>query len=84
MFFLAILSKFDIWTIKEGEGPFQQKQSFFLTYYDFGDKYVYVIGGQSNSKQPMKQCEKFDVQNLKWTNIASLNQEKMNPGCIMI
>lgn len=35
----------------------------FAAHYDFGDRYVYVIGGTNDQGKMIKECEKFDVLN---------------------
>ena len=38
-----------------------EKRRAFGSYYNFGEKYIYIIGGQNENKKTMKKCEKFDV-----------------------
>lgn len=52
----------------------------FAAHYDFGDRYVYVIGGSNNQDRMVTDCEKFDVLNQKWIKMPSLNCERGNPG----
>lgn len=35
----------------------------FAAHYDFGDQYVYVIGGSNYQEKMVTDCEKFDVYN---------------------
>ena len=52
----------------------------FAAHYDFGDRYVYIIGGSNQDGFMIKNCEKFDVFNQKWIVMPSLNMERGNPG----
>lgn len=38
----------------------------FAAHYDFGDRYVYVIGGSNQDGNMIRDCEKFDVYNQRW------------------
>lgn len=35
----------------------------FAAHYDFGDRFVYVIGGSNYQEKMVTDCEKFDVLN---------------------
>ena len=52
----------------------------FAAHYDFGDRYVYVIGGCDGRDEMVRQCEKFDVRGQKWIKMPPLNIERGNPG----
>lgn len=52
----------------------------FAAHYDFGDRYVYVIGGCNKNGRMITNCEKFDVLNQRWIVMPSLNMERGNPG----
>lgn len=52
----------------------------FAAHYDFGDRYVYVLGGSNRDGKMVKECEKFDVFNQKWIEMPKLNIERGNPG----
>ena len=55
----------------------------FAAHYDFLDRYIYVIGGADKNGEMMDQCEKFDVFELKWTMMPSLNFKRCNPGILI-
>ena len=52
----------------------------FAAHYDFGDRFVYIIGGSNYQEKMVTDCEKFDVFNQKWIQMPSLNFERGNPG----
>ena len=52
----------------------------FAAHYDFGDRFVYVIGGSVKNGKMIKNCEKFDILNQKWVEMPELNFERGNPG----
>lgn len=51
----------------------------FAAHYDFEDRFIYIIGGDCEDKS-IASCEKFDILNLKWHPMPSLNFERANPG----
>lgn len=51
----------------------------FAAHYDFEDRYIYVVGGD-NQDESKTDCEKFDVFNLKWTQMPPMNEPRANPG----
>lgn len=55
----------------------------FAAHYDFGDRFVYIIGGSNREGFMIKNCEKFDVYNQKWIVMPSLNMERGNPGTLV-
>ena len=52
----------------------------FAAHYDFGDRYVYVIGGCDGEDMMLRDCEKFDVLNQRWVQMPPLNHKRGNPG----
>lgn len=60
--------------------PISIGRTSFSAHYDFGDRFIYVIGGCDSSNNMIKDCEKFDVLNNKWISMPSLNFERGNPG----
>jgi hypothetical protein len=42
--------------------------------------YIYAIGGKTNENVNTKLCERYDIENDKWENIASLNHARSRPG----
>ena len=52
----------------------------FTAHYDFGDKYIYVLGGSDDNGNMVKDCEKYDVYNNKWIPMPQFNFERGNPG----
>lgn len=45
----------------------------FAVHYDYGDRFIYVIGGNGKGGKTMKHTEKFDVFNERWTKMPELN-----------
>lgn len=52
----------------------------FAAHYDFGDRYVYILGGSNRQDKMVRECEKFDVFNQKWIEMPQMNMERGNPG----
>lgn len=52
----------------------------FAVHYDYGDRFLYVIGGNGKGGTTMKHTEKYDVLNERWTKLPELNVERANPG----
>ena len=42
-------------------------------HYDFGDKYIYALGGCLRNLTTVRICEKFDIGSLKWSVMPPMN-----------
>tara|TARA_B110000285_G_C15055664_1_gene579421 strand:- start:784 stop:1134 length:351 start_codon:yes stop_codon:yes gene_type:complete len=60
--------------------PISKGRKSFTAHYDFGDRYIYVLGGCDDTETIVKDCEKFDILNNKWVAMPPLNFERGNPG----
>ena len=36
-------------------------------------RFVYVCGGVNHKNEPISSCEKYDLENDKWTKISNMN-----------
>ena len=54
-----------------------------------GDRYVYAIGGENNSKL-ISSAERFDIANNQWDTLPDLNEGRMgaaacvHDGCVYV
>ena len=70
-------------------GMVEQKQDIhvgrtsFAAQYDYGDRYIYVIGGNGKDGLTLKHTEKFDIYNERWTKLPDLNVARANPGTFL-
>lgn len=55
----------------------------FAVHYEFGDRFIYVIGGNGKGGETLKHTEKFDIYNERWTKMPDLNVERGNPGTFL-
>ena len=60
-----------------------QGRTSFAAHYDFLDRYIYVVGGADKHEEVMDSCENFDVFELKWSIMPSLNVKRCNPGILI-
>ena len=63
--------------------PLKVARSSFAAHYDFGDRFIYIIGGADSSGQMIQNCEKFDIFNQVWHPMPSLKHSRGNPGTFM-
>jgi len=52
----------------------------FAAHYEFEDRFIYVMGGSDKTELMLKECEKFDVFNHRWSPMPKMNFERGNPG----
>jgi hypothetical protein len=55
----------------------------FSAHYNMYDRFIYVIGGCNQQGKMMKECEKFDVFELKWHKMEPMNEERGNPATLI-
>ena len=55
----------------------------FAAHYEFGDRYVYVIGGCNEHDCMIADCERYDLWRDRWENLPKLRHARSNPGTIM-
>lgn len=60
------------------------KRSNFGVYHKYGEKYIYVVGGQDTLwYENLNTVQKFDVHQEKWENAPNLNHKRFAPGLFM-
>jgi len=65
--------------IYEKLDPISIGRTSFAAHYDFEDRFIYVLGGDTENGS-IPNCEKFDVFNLKWHSMPDLKIARANPG----
>lgn len=55
----------------------------FAAHYDFGDRYVYVIGGCNEKDSMIADCERYDLWRDRWELLPNMTQARSNPGTIL-
>jgi hypothetical protein len=63
--------------------PINHGRTSFAAHYDFEDRFIYVVGGCDERDQMIRNCEKFDVFNNKWTIMPDMIHERGNPGTML-
>ena len=76
----------DVFTYHISTGLVEKKMDMFVgrtsftAHYDYGTRFIYIIGGNGKSGTTMKDTEKYDVFNERWSKMPDLNVERANPG----
>ena len=58
-------------------------RSSFAAHYDFGERYIYLIGGTRDNEGMIADCEYFDTKLNRWHEMPSLNEPRSNPGVLI-